>query len=164
MSKMKKHMQPNKSANGIADSIVELVERTDGPVTLTRIDREISAFEKKEPPAWSMLDCSGRLIWDGMTEAGLKALHKVIHDRKVAIQLVNALPYILENCVLENEDWCPIVLLPAKAANLKTPTLLIRASQGYREYCVTRAAAEGKTGHQLLTPSPLRCTADQFSV
>jgi hypothetical protein len=34
MSKMKKEMQLEKLANDIADAIVKLVERVDGPVTL----------------------------------------------------------------------------------------------------------------------------------
>jgi hypothetical protein len=44
--------QIEKSANRIADAIVELVERTDGPVTLAQVEREIPGFAKKDPPAW----------------------------------------------------------------------------------------------------------------
>jgi len=164
---MKKDTQLEKLANGIADLIVDLVERTDGPVTLAQIDREVPGFAKKEPPAWChVVEHAGgeMFIWEGMTEAGHMALRQVMGGRKVAIQFVNELPYILEDCFIENENWWPIVLLPARAANLNSPNWLIRASQEYRDYCIKRAVAERKTGHQLLTPRSVRFTADQFSV
>jgi hypothetical protein len=41
---MRTNKQIEKQANRIADAIVELVERTDGPVTLARIHREIPGF------------------------------------------------------------------------------------------------------------------------
>ena len=151
----------------MADAIVELVERVDGPVTLARIDCEIEGFAKQEPPSWCHVSTTAEgeiLIWDGMTEAGAAALRKVMHERKLAIQFVNILPYLAEGCLLENENWWPLVLLPARAANLNTPNWLIRASQGYRDYAIARAAAEGKTGLRPLTPRQVRATADQFSV
>jgi hypothetical protein len=164
-------MQPEeialeKLANGIADLIVDLVERNDGPVTLAQIDREIPGFAKKEPPAWcQMYGHNGEtFIWDGMTEAGNVALRKVMYGRRVAIQFVNKLPYIVEGCFIENEHWWPIVLLPARAANLESPVLLIRASQKYRDFSIKKAVAEGKLGHRLRTPGSVRYTADQFSV
>jgi hypothetical protein len=100
-----------------------------------------------------------------MTEAGRTALRKVIRGRRVAVQLVNMLPYILEDCFIGDERWWPIVLLPARAANLETPAFpLMRASQKYRDYCITRATAERKTGNRLLTPGSVRSTADCFSL
>jgi hypothetical protein len=164
---MKNDKHLKKLANDMADAIVELVERTDGPVTLARVDREVPGFAKKEPPSWCHVSTTAEgemLIWDGMTEAGAAALRKVMHERKVAIQFVNMLPYLAEGYLLENENWWPIVLLPAKAANLDSPNCLIRASQQYRDYSIARAAAEGKTGHRPLTPRRVRATADQFSV
>jgi hypothetical protein len=164
---MKKDTQLEKLANRIADLIVDLVERNDGPVTLVQIDREVPGFAKKEPPAWCYVveHVGGEMfIWEGMTEAGHAALRKVMNGRRVAIQFVNVLPYILEDCLIENENWRPIVLLPARAANLNSPKWLIRASQEYRDYCITKATAEGKTGHRRRTPGSVRYTADQFSV
>jgi hypothetical protein len=160
-----KHLE--KLANGIADLIVELVERTNGPVTLAKIAREIPGFAKNEPPSWDhIVTCAGgeTVIWCGMTEAGEAGLYKVMHGRKVAIQFVNLQPYLMDDFLVEDEHWCPIVLLPARTANLYTPNWLIRASQKYRDYSIARAAAEGKTGYRLLAPGSVRYTADEFSV
>ena len=165
---MRTNERIEQQANRIADAIVDLVERTNGPVTLAQISREIPDFTKNEPPAWEyfIAHCDGEaLIWNLMTEAGLTALRKVIRGRRVAVQLVNVLPYFLEDCFIDHEDWWPIVLLPARAANLETPAFpLMRASQEYRDYCITRTTAEGKTGNRLLRPRPVGFTADCFSL
>jgi hypothetical protein len=152
--------------NAIANSIVELVERTDGPVTLARIEREIPGFAKQEAPAWAYVvkHTEGEtLIWEGMTEAGLAALHCVISGRKVAVQLVNHLPYLAADCLLSDDSWLPIVLLPKNGANLSAPNWLVRASEGGRDHCIARAAKEGRSDYQPLTARPLRFTADQFA-
>jgi hypothetical protein len=155
----------NKQASRIADAIVQLVERTDGPVTLARVDREVAGFAKDEPPAWEYVVtyASGEMsYWCDMTEAGVAALRNVMDGRRVAVQFVNPLLYIfLEGRVFKHENWQPIVLLPARAANVDSPNWLIRAPEYYQEY-VARAAANGKTGHRLLTPAPVRFTADAF--
>jgi hypothetical protein len=157
-----------KQASRIADAIVDLVERNNGPVTLAQIEREVEGFAKEEPPTWECFlerDDGETIIWNGMTEAGLTALRKVIRGRRVAVQLVNVLPYILEDRFIDDEHWWPIVLLPARAANLETPAFpLMRASQEYRDYCIKRATAERKTGNRLLTPGAVRYTADQLSL
>jgi hypothetical protein len=44
--------QTEKQATRIADAIVDLVERNDGPVTLAQIEREVEGFAKEEPPTW----------------------------------------------------------------------------------------------------------------
>lgn len=62
-----------------------------------------------------------------MTEAGLAALNNVTSEHRVAIQFVNVLPYLLENCIITRENWQPILLLPARAANIDTPNWLMRA-------------------------------------
>jgi hypothetical protein len=160
-----KHLE--KLANGIADLIVELVERTNGPVTLAKIACDIRGFAKNGQPAWDHIvtHADGEtLIWRGMTEAGEAALHKVMCERRVAIQYVNVLPYLMDDWLIDDEHWQPILLLPARAANLESPNKLIRASQEYREYAVARAAAQGKTGYRLLAPGSVRYTADEFSV
>jgi len=157
----------DQTTNAIANSIVELVERTDGPVTLARINREIPGFAKQTAPAWAYVvkHAEGEmLIWDGMTEAGLAALRHVISGRKVAVQLVNHLPYLAADCLLSDESWVPIVLLPKNAANLNTPNWLVRASQGGRDHCIARAAKEGRSDYQPLVPGRVRFTADQFAV
>src|SRR5580704_6670940 len=91
--------QLEKEARRIADAIVTLVERTDGPVTLARLDREIPGFSQTDGPSWEYYvehDAGETVIWEGMTEAGHLALRKVISGRRVAIQPVNLLPYLLE--------------------------------------------------------------------
>jgi hypothetical protein len=164
---MTSNEQIEKQASGIADAIVDLVERTDGPVTLSQIDREIPGFAANGPPTWEYFieHADGKIIiWNQMTEAGFTALRKVIRGRRIAVQFVNALRYFLEDCFVDDERWWPIVLLPARAANLETPAFpLMRASQEYRDYCITRATAEGKTGNRLLTPESVRSTADRFT-
>ena len=156
---MKTHIE--KDASRIADAIVELVERTDGSVTLAQVDREVAGFAKDEPPTWSVvIEHNGveKVHWAGMTEAGSAALHKVMYGRRVAVQFVSPQPYFLENSVLNEEHWRPIVLLPARAANLDGPKWLVRGSQ----YCL--AIARATPGWRPLKPGRIRFTADQFSV
>ena len=50
---MRTNEQIENQASRIADAIVGLVERTDGPVTLTQIEREVEGFMTKEPQSWS---------------------------------------------------------------------------------------------------------------
>jgi hypothetical protein len=154
-------------ANLIADAIVDLVERTDGPVTLARIEREIPGFAQKESPSWEyVIEHEGgeALIWDGMTEAGLAALRKVMSGRRVAVQhLINLAPYLLEGHLPPNENWMPVVLLPVRAANLDTPKWLMRYSEKFLDLCMRMAGERGERGYRRLTPSAIRNTADQFA-
>jgi hypothetical protein len=157
---VKTNRQMENQANRIADAIVDLVERNNGPVTFARIGREIPGFAKNEPPAWEYFlerDDGESVIWNGMTEAGLTALRKVMSERRVAVQYVNSLPYIQEDHFITDERWLQIVLLPARAANLDTPRWHVRCSPAYRDYCIAAP------GHRPLTPTPVRYTADQFS-
>jgi hypothetical protein len=163
--------QLNRLSNKIADAIVDLVNETDGPVTLSQVALEIPGFATQEPTThgYALGSSAGAemLIWAGMSEAGYSALRKIINGRRVAIQFVSALPYILDSspayCPIY-DDWQPTMLLPAKAANLETPRCLIRASDGYRSHTMRRAAADKREDYKMLTPSPLRFTADQFSI
>lgn len=155
---MKRNTQLEKQAKRIADAIVELVELTDGPVTLAQVERDVAGFAKEEPPFWRYGFKTGRFYWNGMTEAGEKALEQVMHERRVTVQFVSLLPYILEDCLIKDDNWQPIVLLPARAANLDSPTFLVRASQD----CVSVALAT--PGWQSLEPGPVSFTADQFSL
>jgi hypothetical protein len=93
-----------------------------------------------------------------MSEAGVGALQKVLRGRRVAIQFVNSLLYLLEGRFADDENWQPIVLLPARAANLDCPRCLLRASQDYV------AIALDTPGWRLLKPEPVSFTADQFSL
>jgi hypothetical protein len=160
--------QLENQADRIADAIVELVERVDGPVTLVRIDREITGFAKKEPPAWEYFleDGGGEaLIWDGMTEAGCAALRKVMSGRRVAVQrLINLLPYLVEGGYPQCENWMPVVSLPVRAANLDTPNWRMRGSQQFLDHCMREAAARGMQGYRPRTPSAVGATADRFAV
>ena len=157
-----------KQASLIADAIVELVERTDGPVTLVRIDREVPGFAKKEPPSWEYVIEHGggeTLIWDGMTEAGLAALRKVMSGRMVAVQyLSNPILYFLEANYPRSENWIPVVLLPVRAANLDTPNWRMRGSEQLVAHFMRLAAERGAGGYRRLTPSAVRITADRFAV
>jgi hypothetical protein len=163
---MKNDEKLERSATAIAASIVELVERTDGPVTLARVQREVPGFAKTTAPAWAHVveHASGEtLIWDGMTEAGHVALRKVMYERRVAIQFVNSLLYLLDGTIIENENWQPIVLLPASAANLETPNWLVRASPRHRDHSMRRAAAQRNKGYRLLPSAYVGFTADVVS-
>jgi hypothetical protein len=160
------HRRLNHTAKHIANSIVELVKRIGGPVTLAQIAREIPGFSREEPPAWSYIvtHAGGELlVWDCMTKEGYSALRSVMSGRRVAVQFVNRMPYILERCVSGSQNWQPLVLLPKSAGNLETPLWLLRASPGYREYSMARAAKERIAGYQKITPRPVRFTADQLS-
>jgi hypothetical protein len=161
-AEMANDTEVDKLASGIADSIVELVERNDGPVTLAQVNGQVPGFAKEEPRGWS-LAVGEAFIWDGMTEAGCAALWQVTHGHRVAVQFVSPLPYILDGCIAINETWVPIVLLPARAANLETPNWIVRGSQEYRDRCIAMGAAKRKVC-RLLKPSPVRCTADSFAV
>jgi hypothetical protein len=150
-----------KQTNRVADAIVELVERIDGPVKLTRVDREVAGFATHESRSWAYVIERGdreTVYWAGMTEAGSAALQKVLRGRRVAIQPVSLLPYLLEDGLIYEENWQPIVLLPARAANLDSPKWLVRASQDYV------AMALQTPGWRLLKPAPVSFTADQFSL
>ncbi len=165
---MRTNKQIEKQANRIADAIVELVERTDGPVTLARIHREIPGFATESAivsKLTMLLPWGIGLIWDNMTEPGMKALHEVISRRRIAIQvLTTRVPYFADGLVLQSENWSPVVLVPARAANLDTPHRLMRTSQRCREMCIAGAKKIGIHGFRLLTPQPMRFTADRFAL
>lgn len=152
--------QIEKQANRIADAIVDLVERADGPVTLAQINREIPGFGTNEDPSWDYHikhEGAVRIVWDGMTEAGTEALRKVIRGRRVTVQLVHLRLYRLEGYSFRIERCLPIVLLPARAANLETPAFpLFRAAR----------EQEGmmRAGNRLLQPSAVGSTADCCSL
>jgi hypothetical protein len=156
-----------KQASLIADAIVELVECFDGPVTLARLDREIQGFAEKESPSWEyVIEHEGgeALIWDGMTEAGLAALRKVMSGRMVAVQyLSNPILYFVEGNYPQNENWIPVVLLPVQAANLDTPNWRMRGSEQLVDHFMRLAAERGAGGYRRLTPSTVRGTADRFA-
>ncbi len=164
---MNSNAEVEKSARKIADAIVELVELEDGPLTLARINREVPGFAKKDRPSWSFhLDSVvGRwVIWDGMSEAGYIALRGVLSNRTVALQWVDGRPYRIENYVLPNASWHPVLLLPAKGANLDSPDRLLRVSPEYQQHWLKLAAEEKIRGYRALTPVPLRFTTDQFCI
>jgi hypothetical protein len=156
--------QLEKQTNQIADAIVDLVERTNGPVTLAQVEREIEGFHKDEPPFWChVVTYAGgeASLWDEMTEAGLAALQKVTIERRVTVQFVSILPYILDSCVIADESWQPIVLLPARAANVDSRNWLIRVPQNVQD-CIAKEAAERKTSLRPLAHHYPGATADHF--
>ena len=146
-----------KETNRIADAIVELVERANGPVLLCTLDREVVGFAKAEPPSWDCYRENGgvqAVYWSGMTEAGAQALHNVMFGHRVAVQPVSAQRYFLEGRPVKDEDWHPVVLLPARAANLYTPQGLFRVPEGLL------TPAEIKPGWRPLAPDAVSVTAD----
>jgi hypothetical protein len=154
-------------ATRIADAIVKLVERVDGPVTLAKIQRDVAGFAAKTAPAWEyVIETDGKevVIWSDMTEAGLAALEKVMIGRRVAVQLVSLLPYLFEDVLPDDPDWQPVVLLPAKAANLDTPLWLMRATPTSRDECIAIAKEKRKRGYLPLSPTALRFNAHPFSI
>ena len=161
-------MIQEKQAEPIADAIVDLVERVNGPVTLARIDREIAGFAKNNPPSWEYFFEHGggeTLIWDGMTKAGLAALRMVMSGRRVAVQsLVSLLPYVLEGGYPRRDNWMPVVLLPVRAANLDTPNWRMRCSQRAMGDLMRKAKQRGTRGYHPLTPGVVGATADRFAV
>jgi len=164
------HLQQiEKQACHIADAIIELVERIDGPVTLARLHREIPGFAKEAPYVWDYVierNDGETIIWTDMTEAGFKGLRKAISARRIALQLlVSPLLYIIEGLYYPQvENWTPVVLLPARAANLDTPNWRMRSSAAFQKHCMETAARSGVQGYRLLTPGPVRRTADQLSI
>src|SRR5262249_50259174 len=125
----------------IANAIVDLVERTDGTVTFTQIEREVEGFATNEPSSWAYAlgESPGRpagVIWNGMSEAGAAALCRVMQERRVAVQIVT--PDLYLDRFPEDEKWIPLVLLPVRAAYLDPTDPFLK------ENC------------RFLTPGPLR--------
>jgi hypothetical protein len=150
----------------IAAAIIDLVERTNGPVLLSELDEKVSGFSAAHGPAHEYFISHNQgetLVWEGMTEAGYKALRNVLNTRQVAIQYVSVLPYLLADAMSSNENRQPFVLIPARAANLDTPTWAMRVSPKMQVMMLKKAAATEHTGYRPLTPRPVRFTADQFS-
>jgi hypothetical protein len=148
----------NKQVAGIAHAIVELVERADGPVTLCKVHREIVGFGALEPPFRATYREEGdirKVLWADMTKAGAQALDDVMFGQRVAVEVVDALPhYFMEGGSLECENWQPIVLLPARAANISTRNGLFRVPPAFLtptevrpSWRVLRPAAPGSAMH-----------------
>jgi len=139
--------QVEKLAGQIADAIVELVERADGPVTLSRIEREVPGFAKHDGSSWEYAvgDNSGDMvIWSGMTEAGWLALREVIRGRRVALQPAIPVDYMFEDWLPQSENWSPTLLLPARMANVSHPAMLFRFEPSIRDGFLAKMAALGK--------------------
>jgi hypothetical protein len=161
--------QLEKLSNKVAETIVDLVNDIDGPVTLSRLDREVPEFAMNGGRSWHFAfhrPGAEDFVWGGMTEAGETALRKIIFGRKVAIQLVTPQPYLLEGYAnyLDHADWLPIMLLPADGANIDGPKFLARLSPQSLEDTLGRPPPPGKKRARLLTPRHLRSAADYFSV
>src|SRR5436309_4753621 len=124
--------QMEKAATRIADTIVELVERVGGPVTFARIEGEIPGFTSDGVRGWEYaIEKNDRemIIWDGMSQAGFTALRRVLSEHRVAVQYVSPVLYVVEGHLLQNENWVPMALLPARAANVDGPRWLTRLPQ-----------------------------------
>jgi hypothetical protein len=84
--------------------------------------------------------------------------------RRVAVQLVTERPYLLEDVLLDQPDWQSVVLLPAKAANVKAPRWLMRVPPAKRDQLIAAAEKQKKRGYLPLDPAAVRFNADQFSI
>lgn len=150
-----------KEVDRIAAAIVDYVERANGPVTLCEIDREIPGFATDLPAAWGcQRELNGRLAvyWTGMTQAGAAALNKVMFGRKLAVQPTTILPYLLERALIRDDNWQPVLLLPARAANLSTPQALFRLPTEFLE------RAKIKRVWRQLTPAPMSAVVGGYAV
>jgi hypothetical protein len=155
------------TADDIANSIVHLVEHAAGPVTLAQIARKVPGFAQDNLPAWEyFVSLAGQemVVWGGMTEEGCAALRAVMSGRRVAVQYVTLLPYILEDRVPGSENWLPIVLLPKSAANLDTPNWLMRASPGVFSDAMAQAAKNGDAGYRPIKPRLTNVNSDCFAL
>jgi hypothetical protein len=145
----------------IADAIVELIERTNGPVLLHQLDKNVPGFKASGPWGYNyFITDNGREIvyWEGMTEAGLEALRSVLTSRRVAVQFVSRLLYLVDGVEVDADAWQPIALLPVRAANIGSRSWAVRASPAARAWALTTAPSD----FRLLTPQPVRSTADDF--
>jgi hypothetical protein len=168
-SKMNATKQLENLSNNVADAIVDLVNDTDGPVTLLQVEREVPGFAMSSIPAryFGFHRTDGAdFVWGGITEAAEAALRKIIYGKKVAIQFVTPQPYLLEGSAryLDRTDWLPIMLLPASGANIDGPSFLARLSPESQEDTLARPPSSRRVKFRLLTPRPLRFAADYFSI
>ncbi len=158
---------PEKQAeiNQIADDIVELVERTNGPVLFSDLDDKVPGFHKPNGPAYAYFAGQEEVVvWDGMTEAGFDALDKVLLERRVAVQMVHLVfPLILGTRIAESAAP-PYVLLPVRAANLDTPFCKMRVSPKMRRRMLAEANRIGSQSYRALTPGEVGATADGCSL
>jgi hypothetical protein len=161
---MNNDAQLEKETSRIADAIVTLVERTNGPVTLVQVEREIAGFADHEGPSRChvITHANGETsFWNGVSQAGVAAFRKVMEERLVAIQYVSIVPYLFDGCVVPDEHWQPIVLLPAKAANMATPIGLIRWPEKFLARLLKSPSIK-YSKHRVLTPHYAGVTADDF--
>src|SRR5579859_1251729 len=145
----------------MAASIVDLVERTDGPVLLHEIEREVPGFRSTGATGHTyFIEYEGKetLYWEGMTKTGLEALRNVLNNRRVAVQHVSRFLYFFDGFEVDDENWQPVALLPVRAANIDTPRWAMRLSPKAREMVLVTGGAK----YRPLTPAPVRLTADQF--
>jgi hypothetical protein len=150
-----------RKAKRIADAIVDLVERTSGPVLLHQLDQMVSGFKASGPWGYNyFITNNGRevIYWQGMTEAGLEALRSVLSSRRVAVQYVSGMLYFVDGVQVDADAWEPIAFLPVRAANLETPKWAIRASPAAR----AKALSLDPSVFRPLTPQSVRSTADDF--
>ena len=156
------HGQRKTKIERIADAIVALVERTNGPVLLHEIDQEIAGFKATGKNGYIyFIERNGKetIFWADMTKCGFEALRSVLKNRRVAVQYVSGLPYVFDGVYVDLDSWQPIVLLPVRAANLATPKWDMRVSPEAQQI----ALASGMVRFRPLTPQPIGFTADQFA-
>jgi hypothetical protein len=155
----------NTDVDRVANAIIELVECTDGPVTLPQLDREVRGFKSKGGRSWQLYVDTGSgesMLWEGMTEAGYLALSQVIFRRRIAIQPVTRELYrSAETELPDDENWLPIIMHPKIDANVGHERFLIRVPPSE----VDEFIARGGRGYSILKPPRFRSyTRDQYAV
>ena len=103
-------------------------------------------------------------VWSGMSKAGWAALRDVTSGSKLAVQHVDTSPYIAENCLLQTQNWMPIVLLPEERWQPAHPKFATAASPLLQQRTRAWAVEKGVTGCTLVTASSTSATADRFAV
>jgi hypothetical protein len=153
----------SKTAARIADAIVDLVDRSEGPVPLNKIDEQVPGFIASRSKAWSYFiqrTSGDAVIWNGMSKAGYEAFQHVLTSREVALQHVNVMPYFFEGVRLLDPAWQPVVLLPIRAANIDGPLWAFRVPPAMARQFMFGPGADGR--YRSLIPRAGCFTADHF--
>jgi hypothetical protein len=144
--------QLEREAKRIEDAIVTLVKRKGG-ATFAQIEREVAGFASGKL-GWQYSieweDGIETVIWQNLTSPGLAALKAVLSGRRVAVELVHPLLYLLQGRLPECEHWLPMRLRPAEDANLDGPRWLMWAPQDHLDALAQTPAAERR--YRMLDP------------
>jgi hypothetical protein len=106
----------------MAAEIVSVVSAEDGPVLLSRIEKEVEGFAARDNEAlsWGYKPLTpGPLLWSGMGREGVDALILAWRSGLVAMAPVEPEMYLPEGRHPPEPDWLPVALAPAYLANIE---------------------------------------------